>query len=176
MGGMVATKKLGDYLGVLGNLGLILGLFLVGYQIKQTNDLAKAQMVNESYALATAADLAIIGEQGAEVLAKADYQSSDLSDQDILVLERLFRVLLGQQMRNVYMRESGLAGVSEAWGASDTAFEFNNAFGRMYWDISKNDVNLTRSFIAEVDRNFSIRESQPNKIDFYRGELDKRQP
>ena len=82
----MATKKLGDYLGVLGNLGLILGLFLVGYQIKQTNDLAKAQMVNEGYALGMAADSAFIGEQGPEVLAKADYQSSDLSDQDILVL------------------------------------------------------------------------------------------
>ncbi len=172
----MATKKLGDYLGVLGNLGLILGLFLVGYQIKQTNDLAKAQMTNEAYALSLAADLAIIGEQGPEVLAKADYQSSDLSDQDILVLERLFRVLIGQQMRNAYMREVGLTATSEHFGASDLAFDFNSAFGRMYWDFSKNDLNLTRSFIAEVDRNFSIRESQPNKIDFYRGELDKRQP
>ena len=172
----MAAKKLGDYLGVLGNLGLILGLFLVGYQIKQTNDLAKAQMVNEGYALGMAADVAFIGEQGAEVLAKADYQSSDLSDQDILVLERWFRMLLGQQMRNTHMREVGLAVTSDAFGAWDLAFDINSAFGRMYWDASKDDIYLPRSFIAEVDRNLSIRESQPNKIDFYRGELDKRQP
>ena len=176
MGGMVATKKLGDYLGVLGNLGLILGLFPVGYQIKQTNDLAKAQMVNEGVALALATDFAYIGEQGAEVLAKADYQSSDLSDQDILVLERWFNVLLAHQMRNTYMREVGLAEISEAFGAFDLAFDFNNAFGRMYWDVSKDRLNFTRSFIAEVDRNLSRLESQPNPVDFYRGELDKRQP
>ena len=171
----MATKKLGDYLGVLGNLGLILGLFLVGYQIKQTNDLAKAQMANESFALSLAIDFAYIGEQGPEMLAKADNQSSDLSDQDILVLERLFRVMLAQQMRLTYMREAGLSQISEALRASDFAFDINSAFGRMYWGLSKDFVNFTPSFRAEVDRNLSTVETQP-KVDFYRGELDKRQP
>ena len=170
----MATTKLIDFLGVLGNFGLILGLVLVGYQIKQTNDLAKAQMLNESFAIAVAADLAYVGELAPETMPKADLASSDLSDQDILVLERLFRVKLSQQMRIQDMRERGLSDTSEEFQAADFAFEIDSAFGRMYWDISKDFLNYTASFIEEVDRNLST-ENQ-SKIDYFRAELEKRQP
>lgn len=168
------ATKLGDYLTVVGNLGLILGLILVGYQIKQTNDLAQLQLMSDGFALGAAVDFSYIGENAPEVLAKVDDKPSDLSDQDILLLERIFRVKLGEAWRNTQLRKAGMSNSTEIHAAQDLAFEFNSAFGRMYWDTSKDFVPLSQSFVAEVDRNFTL--SIPSKVDFYRSELEKRLP
>lgn len=169
----MATEKLESVLGIAGNIGLILGLLLVGYQIKQTNDLAKAQMISDGNVMQMTLDLAFIGEQGPEALSKADYSASDLSDQDVLLLERMYRARITEQLRVIGMREFGLTSMSEIAQAQEFAYESNSAFGRMYWDIAKDGLPLTATFIAEVDR--TLAEIDQDNVDLYRRELTERE-
>jgi hypothetical protein len=119
-------------------------------------------------------DLAFIGEQGPDLLSKTNYSSSKLSDQDILVLERMFRATFSEQMRLIRLREVGLTNSSEIFQAQEFAYEVNSIFGRMYWDISKDAVPLTPSFIAEVDRHLAEL-AERDRVSYYRSELAKRQ-
>jgi hypothetical protein len=170
----MATGKLADMLGIVGNLGLIIGLLLVGYQIKQTNDLATAQLLSDGHATTMTIDLAFVGEQGPEMLPKANYSPGKLSDQDILILERMFRAKFSEQMRLIRLREVGLTSASETFQAQEFAYEINSAFGRMYWDISKDAVPLSPSFIAAVDRNLA-EVAEIDRVAYYRSEMAKRQ-
>jgi len=88
-------------------------------------------------------------------------------------MERWFRALISQQIRIGEMRKAHLANVSEAKQAAEFAFEMDSAFGRTYWDISKDYLPFTDSFKAEVDRNLSSEHS--SRIEMYRAELEKRE-
>lgn len=81
-----------------------------------------------------------------EVLPRLNLPPSDLTDQDILLMERLFRVKINEQMRILHMTEIGLSDSSEDVLASDFAFELNNAFGRTYWDLTKEFLPFPASF------------------------------
>jgi hypothetical protein len=166
------SNKVRDYLGIIGNAGLILGLLLVGFQIKQTNDLAKAQFLSDAIEQAIIVDLGLIGEMGPEVLARVNSPPSDLSDGEILVLERLFRIKLSEQLRLDRFRKLGLSDTSVEFSAGEFGFEMDSTFGRMYWDVSKEHLSLSPDFINSVDAYLS--EAEESKVDFYRRELKRR--
>jgi hypothetical protein len=107
------------------------------------------------------------------MLPKANYSPGKLSDQDILILERMFRAKFSEQMRLIRLREVGLTSASETFQAQEFAYEINSAFGRMYWDISKDAVPLAPSFIAAVDRNLAEL-AEIDRVTYYRNELAKR--
>jgi hypothetical protein len=171
----MSTTKPSNWWGVLGNLGLLLGLVLVGYQIMQTNDLARADMISQGVNAGLTLDLAVVGERGAETLAKVNHSSDDLTDEDIAILANIHRAYIGIAMRQVIMRENGMSGYPESTHAQDFAFLMNSAFGRMYWDEVKDFLAFPDSFISEVDKSLDALDPNSSRTDVYRRELEIRQ-
>jgi hypothetical protein len=81
------SSKAANWLQILGNLGLIVGLVLVAVQIKQNNDLAKAQLLSDGWLAGIQWNLAQIGENPAISIARASAAPDQLTDEDLIVLD-----------------------------------------------------------------------------------------
>ncbi len=169
------SSKSTDWWVLIGNIGIFLGLVLVGYQIKQTNDIARAEMISQGAGFGMDIDLAMIGEGGSLALSKVNYQADELSDEEIAVLNHIHRAYITVAIHVTNMREIGMSKIPESVQADDLAFLMNSHFGRMYWEESKQFLPFPESFVSEVDRSLSGRDPTVSRVDGYRRELERRE-
>ena len=83
------SSKLNNYLQILANFGIVAGLILVGVQINQNTRIAAADMTNRAYEVAAQYHLTMMGENPMKAVAKAATKPEELTDEELLVLERI---------------------------------------------------------------------------------------
>ena len=81
--------KLNNWLQVSANIGIVLGLVLVGVQLKQNTDLARIQMLNEESQRLVDYELQVIGERGAEVWARSIEDPQNMTLDEVRIMEAL---------------------------------------------------------------------------------------
>ena len=81
--------KLRDWLQVAANIGIVVGLLLVGVQLKQNSDLLKTQLLYEESHRAIGLEIQVVGENGAEVWAKSITDANSLSLAEQRIMEAL---------------------------------------------------------------------------------------
>jgi hypothetical protein len=86
---MMDSSKLGNWLQILGNLGLIAGLVLVAVQINQNTEMTRAQMLSEGWITAADNLYARAGENPASAIARAQTDPVQLTHEDLIVLDAL---------------------------------------------------------------------------------------
>jgi hypothetical protein len=69
------------------NIGILLGLILVGVQIRDSNRIANAQFVADDYLVTMASYELIIGESMSRAWARASANSNEHTDEDIIVID-----------------------------------------------------------------------------------------
>jgi hypothetical protein len=135
----VDSSKLGNWLQLLGNLGLIIGLILVAVQIKQNTDISRAQLLSDSISSSQTLDLALIGENPALIWAKAQTDPEELTDEELGVL----LAFLNHFWKNI-AREEELAGLglqvsspeSRALSFLVGPYGIGDVFGQAWWDFN----------------------------------------
>ena len=149
------SSKAANWLQIIGNLGLIVGLVLVAVQIRQSNDLAKAQLLSDGWLAAMQWDMAQIGEDPAASIARASVAPHHLTDEDLVVLEHV--VSAHSQLGNRVIT-LGLAGYDffprEAYASRFAEFVINSPFGMAWWNENRhNSFRFGDSVVADlVDR------------------------
>ena len=101
------TERVGNWIQILGNLGLIAGLVLVAVQIQQNTSATEAQMLSEAIAARNEFQMAIVGEDAAEALAKAVDDPTNLTTEELIVLKNLQMANFMHRVRNELMTELG---------------------------------------------------------------------
>lgn len=81
--------KLNRWLQVSANIGIVLGLVLVGFQLKQNSELARIQLLYEESNRAIELETEVVGERAAEVWAKSIQAPEDLTLAEIRIMEAL---------------------------------------------------------------------------------------
>jgi hypothetical protein len=81
------SSRVGNWLQIIGNLGLVIGLVLVAVQIKQNNDLAKAQLLSDGWLAVMQRQTALFGENPAASIARGSVTPDQLTDEDLVVLD-----------------------------------------------------------------------------------------
>lgn len=171
--------KLGQWLQVSANIGILAGLILVGLQINQNTELMRLSFYSteEDGFLAMGATLS--GETLATAWAKAIEEPESLTTAEMVQLEGYLQNVWTQIGRRDYLYEEGLYEVSGesniAWLAKRT---FGNTFARAWWlEKSKNvawDIervhlkNAMDQAIAALDDN-----AQAQKFDNIRRTIAK---
>jgi hypothetical protein len=157
--------KLSNWLQISANVGIVVGLLLVGVQLKQNSDLLKTQLLYDESRRAVDLETLVVGENGAEVWAKSISDAKNMS----LPEQRIMEALLwsySEQLRSTHMlAELGLL-EDEEWKLrvnSEAAFYLANDYGKAWW-INYSDGNSSlpddliaavNSRLAEVDTNFT---------------------
>ena len=146
----MGSEKLGRWLTLGANIGVIAGLILVAVQINQNTAITKAQMANDYYIADMALELAMMGENPADSFNKAVYAPDDITTADAAVLDRYFNYGMVQIQRLQKMDELGMA--YEGWRerVNYLRWHFGNEVGQRWWSEVKEDY--PEEFREYVDR------------------------
>jgi len=131
----VTSSKLNNWLQVAANLGIVLGLVLVGVQLKQNSDLVRIQLLYEESNRAIELETKVVGEQAAEVWAKSIEDPENLTLAEIRIMEALLWSFVEQLRGTHKLAELGL--ISEAdWRArvdSEVTFYLSDRYSIAWW-------------------------------------------
>ncbi|MEQ9451091.1 MAG: hypothetical protein RJQ07_05850 [Pseudomonadales bacterium] len=84
------TSRIAHWLQIIGNFGILGGLLLVGVQINQNNQIAGLDFRGRSFEQVAQYQLAMMAENPSRAVAKAATNPSELTDEELLVLRRIF--------------------------------------------------------------------------------------
>lgn len=147
-------EKLNRWLQVSANIGIVLGLVLVGFQLKQNSELARIQLLYEESNRAIELETAVVGEQAAEVWAKSIEAPEDLTLAEIRIMEALLWSFL-EQLRGTYrLAELGLLNEKD-WrnrAESEVTFYFGYPYSRAWWEnFSADSEDLPEQLRTVID-------------------------
>ena len=78
------TERIGQWIGILANIGVLLGFLVIAYQL-QLNRVGMRQAANQqTSSLAVSAEVGLMGDTGYAAYAKSIVNPSDLSDDEIV--------------------------------------------------------------------------------------------
>jgi hypothetical protein len=131
----VDFKKLNKWLQVSANIGIVLGLVLVGFQLRQNSELVRIQLLYEESNRAIELETEVVGERAAEVWAKSIQAPEDLTLAEIRIMEALLWSFM-EQLRGTYrLAKLGLLS-DEAWrnrAEDEVTFYLSDPYSRAWW-------------------------------------------
>ncbi len=153
------SSKLGYWLQVGANIGILVGLILVGLQIQQSIELTRVQLDKQDSIANMNAELHLGGEEIAVAWQKAIENPKDLSLSEMRTLEALLWGFAIVPWHNNYrMYELGLIEDHE-WRArvnADAPFGLGYPYARAWWaDLKTKDhilAYLGPDFVVQVDK------------------------
>lgn len=152
------NSKLSNWLQIAANVGIVVGLLLVGVQLKQNSDLLKTQMLYDESRRAVDLESLVVGENGAEVWAKSISDAKNMSLPEQRIMEALLWSFSEQLRSTRLLAELGLL-EDEEWRLrvrSETAFYLANDYGKAWWiNYSTGNTALPDDLIAEVNLRLS---------------------
>ncbi|MGB5629204.1 MAG: hypothetical protein WBM57_07540 [Woeseiaceae bacterium] len=129
------TSKLNNWLQVTANIGIVLGLLLVGVQLKQNSDLTRIQILYDESRRQVDLELQVVGERGAEVWAKSIREPENLALDEIRIMEALLWSFLETQRGTHRLALMGLI-EDEDWRKrvnAEVEFYLGNPYALAWW-------------------------------------------
>jgi len=134
------TDRVIRWLQILGNIGVIGGLILVALQMRQNTEITRAQLAHDAWIANTSMTNAVMGEEPALTKSQIFVHENELSDKDIVAIDAYFRTIQAQIYRIEYTNNIGLDLYSPELTARSVAVSFVDGYGRIWWDLNKEDL------------------------------------
>ena len=142
------TARFSNWFQIISNVAIIFGLGLVVYELNQSKQLAWAQFSQESTQRLTSIQIAMMGEDPREVLAKAALHPADLNERDVVALDAYYESIMdGWFSLQLY---SQIADIETPWRlvvADSVRRDFSSEPGRRW----------LRAWAADIDGAFGQR-------------------
>ncbi len=88
------TARFSHWFQIISNVAIIFGLGLVVYELNQSKQLAWAQFSQEAIQRNTSIQIAMMGEDPREALAKAALHPADLNERDVVALDAYYESIV----------------------------------------------------------------------------------
>lgn len=152
----MATTKLNSWLSFAANMGVVLGLVLVAYQINQEAELTKIQLFSEATSSRKEFSQAMMGSDPMEVVAKSVERPHELSLAELQIMDMYFISALNELRRLEQLREAGLAVDAEVEGFH--VFYFGSNFAQAWFEEygGENEFETTRERITNADPDWLV--------------------
>lgn len=137
------NEKVMGWLQVLGNFGLIAGLVLVGIQINQSSDIARAQMAHDGWLQASQTAMLQVGEDPVPILTKLFNGNHQLTDEELFAANAYYRHFKIEILRVEQANEIGLEIYPVEPAAEVFIPFFVEGFGRLWWNQNRNSLSLS---------------------------------
>lgn len=144
------TRKLADWLQILGNVGIFVGLFFVGFQLYQDRQLKQAELSAAYFAERISANSAAMGEDPHKSIVKA------ATDPDSMTAEDAYIYLLNlDNWMSFWMRSSRLEQFdlsSDDWqNFAGASLEFGTPMGIRHMErFLSRPNNLPKKFVDKL--------------------------
>ncbi len=168
------SSKVGYWLQVGANIGILVGLIMVGFQINQAGYLLRNQLVSDQYSDRMSAMESMLGENPADTLAKAFISPGELSDAELIVMDSWMMREVVYARRVKQLVDSGVY-PPNSWEQHRMVIDyaFASKFGRTWWALSRNQyLQSDPDLVVVAD---SVIESLPDGDDWndFLGKLRK---
>jgi len=155
MGHSVNVEKLSGWLQIVANIGILGGLILVGFQLRQNSEILQAQMLSAESQSVIGQEMQIIGEQGAAAWVSAMSDPTNVSMEHHRVMEAIFWSAI-ESWR--HFEELGILGLTDIdpqynhYRVSDEAsWYFGNTYGRAWWNTRKDGAKISDELKKVID-------------------------
>ena len=133
--------KVGQWLQVGANLGILAGLILVGFQLEQNSHLTRASLNSNHMDAWMAIDRSLQSENFADTLANAINEPERLTDAEVLEMQGYLRANLDQWLRDFRLYKFDVFKTSpELVVESDIKSVFGNRFAVAWWEVNRDWV------------------------------------
>ena len=103
------TARFSNWFQIISNVAIIVGLALIGYELKQSKQLAHAQFAQEDFQGLVSTQVATMGEDPREALAKAALHPADLNERDVVALNAYYEsIVIGWFNLQITTQRSGI--------------------------------------------------------------------
>ncbi len=126
-------KRQRDWVQLLTNIAVVIGLLLLIYELNQSRELTRAQMVDGAYDAAIFRNLALIGESPEGAIARSLFHPEDVTEADAIVLSHFYTALLISWLRNRDERGLGYFDREFEEVIASEAYFLNSIPGRRWW-------------------------------------------
>jgi hypothetical protein len=159
------TGRIGNWLQVSANLGILAGLVLVGFQMQQNSDLLRTQLSYEESSRYIQNEQIMWGENPAAVWAKSIETPHDLTLAEQRIVESILWVNVEEWRAAYRLSKIGLLG--NEWKdriADEAGFMLGNDYGRAWWKSSTKGKPMNE-FVETVN---SVLAASPNRtVEFF---------
>ena len=133
------TEKLSHWLQIIGNLGLIAGLVLVAVQINQNTQIARMQMLHDSWLASQEMLVAMAGENPVPSWVRAANDPAGLTDEDLQTLDFLHAANRNRLARQEFFWRNGFETFDPRVAAEQYTMGgfMATAFGRAWFKLSQ---------------------------------------
>ena len=138
----MTISELGAIGEFLGSIAVLITLIYLAVQVRQNTRHVKAQMGHDGWLSVAGMDLAVLGDNAGETLAKAELENEHLTDKDLKVLDAYFKSIAMHLGRVEHLHSQGL----EIYTVEQTALAFihqlNCPAGKAWWESNQSYVNI----------------------------------
>ncbi|MEM8767542.1 MAG: hypothetical protein AAGE43_08875 [Pseudomonadota bacterium] len=138
-----------DWLQIITNIGVVFGLLLLLYELNQSRDLTRAQVVDSLYETVVIRSLSLIGETPEAAIARSIFQPDELTESEAVVLSQFYTSLLVSWLRNKDESGAGFFGQPFTEVVASEAYYLNSEPGRRWWAVV--GPNTDPAIAAAVD-------------------------
>ena len=146
------SDKMGNWLQVGANLGIILGLVLVGFQLKQNSNLLRVQLLYEESQSFISHERLMMGENPAVAWARSLEDPAGLSLEQARIMDAYLYAMAEQWRASHMLQDLGILG--EEWRNrvnEEAAFYLGNKWGRAWWNVYKVQTRLPAELVSIVE-------------------------
>jgi len=145
------TTKVNSWLSLGANIGVVIGLVLVAYQINQEAELTKIQLFSEATSSRKEFNQAMMGNDPMEVVAKSIERPHELTLSELHVMDMYFISALNELRRLEFLSLAGLDVDADVEGFHK--FYFGSNFAQAWFQEygPKNEFQSTRERIEGVN-------------------------
>jgi hypothetical protein len=116
---------------IITNVAILFGLGLVVYELNQSKQIASGQFVSDNMARETSVQIAMMGEDPREALAKAALHPADLNERDVVALDAYYEsIVIGWFSIRLSSQNAGIDAPWREKVAASVQREFSSEPGR----------------------------------------------
>jgi len=138
----VTIAELGAIGEFVGSIAVFVTLIYLSVQVRQNTRHVRAQMGHDGWLSYKGDDIAMMGDDPAETLAKVELGDEPLTDRDLKIVDAYFKSILMHMARVEHLNSQGL----EIYTADQTAqafvYQFNCTVGRAWWESNRAYIEL----------------------------------
>jgi hypothetical protein len=138
------------------NVAILFGLGLVVYELNQSKQLATGQFVIDNVARQASVQLAMMGEDPREALAKAALRPADLNERDVVALDAYYdSIVLGWFSYRVYSQRAGIDAPWQETVAESAGRVFSSEPARRWlraWAADQDDTFGTMEIVEIAEK------------------------
>jgi len=151
------SERINRWLTLIANIGILIGVALLIFEIRQNSDLMRLQFINDDLLLVAGSEIPMLGDDPAAVMMKSFERPQDRTYADFRIVDAY---LTGKVESLVRRYELGREGILEKdnWKTVGFAYKwfFGNKFGRLWWEYEGRDAYSENPELVEhVDRKIS---------------------